>query len=141
MFGAFAAAAPLSVERFDTSTWQQLQKDLPRPSAIVFTATYCANCPAILAQLAQALGEQSESGEVIAVVIDAPHSPALAQDAHYAKASRLFTFDGNEAALRYGVDPRWRGVTPYTALLHADGSVIFVAGTPADEKVRQWLAP
>jgi hypothetical protein len=141
VLGATTTAAPPTVERFGTATWTQLQQDLPRPSAVVFTATYCSNCPAILAQLATGLHQSKIDGEVIAVVIDAQPSSELTQDAHYVHATRLFVFDGNETALRYGVDPRWRGVTPYTALLHTDGTVTFVAGTPSDEKVREWLNP
>lgn len=135
--GAFAE--PSNVERFDAASWDRLQTDLSRPAAIVFTATYCVNCPAVLAQLAQALKAHGIKGEIVAVVIDDAAAPELLKSEHYAQASRLFLFEGNEASLRYRVDPRWRGVTPYIALLSDDGKTTFSAGTPSAEQVAAWL--
>lgn len=137
--GMPATAAPPKVESFDLTTWERLQKESPRPSAIVFTATYCANCPAVLAKLGAALKQQRNKGEVIAVVIDEADTRELLASAHYEHATRLFLFSGNEAALRYRVDPRWRGVTPYTALLGANGSITFAAGVPSEEQIEGWL--
>lgn len=138
--GTTALASPPAVERFDATAWQVLQKDLPRPSAIVFTATYCATCPAVLAQLAAALQLQGIKGEIVAVVIDAAQAQQLLGSRHYQHASRLFLFAGNEASLRYQVDPRWRGVTPYVALLNSHGEMLFTAGTPSEAQVAAWLA-
>jgi hypothetical protein len=138
---ADVVASPETVERFDASTWARMQKQLPRPAAVVFTATWCANCPAIIERLAQALRKRRLAPQVIAVVIDEANSEKLLSSPHYASALRLFAFDGDETRLRYGVDARWRGVTPYTALLGREDKVIFVAGTPSDEEIEAWLAP
>jgi hypothetical protein len=134
-----ATAVPESVERFDAATWERLQKELPRPSVVVFTATYCASCPAVLGQLSDSLKKRGINGDVVAVVIDEAEKPALLKSEHYRHASRLFLFEGNEASLRYRVDPRWRGVTPYIALLPAKGKTVFAAGTPSDAQVAAWL--
>jgi thiol-disulfide isomerase/thioredoxin len=131
-------ASPTHVEPFDANTWAKLQEDLPRPAAVVFTATYCANCPEVLAQLERALHERGAKGEIVAVVIDEADAETLANNHHYTHATRLFVFDGNEAQLRFRVDPRWRGVTPYVALLSAD-AIRFVAGPPKEQDLRQWL--
>jgi thiol-disulfide isomerase/thioredoxin len=138
VFAAAAAAAP-RVERFDAAAWESLQKELSRPSAVVFTASYCASCPAVLAKLSGALRERGIEGDVVAVVIDEAEAPELLKSRHYRHASRLFLFEGNEASLRYQVDSRWRGVTPYIALLTADGETMFVAGTPSDAQVATWM--
>ncbi len=133
------AAPPQNVELFTTATWSQLQADLPKPSAVVFTATYCATCPAVLAKLSKALAAHDVEGDVIAVVIDEAEPSELIASGHYSQASRVFLFAGNEAALRYQIDPRWRGETPYIALLPAGGKPIFAAGSPSEEKIASWL--
>ncbi|MDR2215240.1 MAG: hypothetical protein LBE59_05285 [Nevskiaceae bacterium] len=133
------AAPPQTVERFDANTWEQMKTQLPRPSAIVFTATYCVNCPAVMDRLTQALRERGLQPHVIAVVIDEASTEQLLTSPHYEHASSLFAFAGNEAALRYGVDPRWRGETPYVALLNAAGQIVFAAGTPSEAKIGAWL--
>jgi len=135
-----SVAAPHVVESFDAGTWAKLQKDLPRPVAVVFTATYCANCPALIHSLSETLSKQGLKDRVVAVVIDEADSQDLLNSKHYVSASRLFAFDGNEATLRYGVDPRWRGVTPYVALLGNEGKPVFAAGTPSDSQIHAWLA-
>jgi thiol-disulfide isomerase/thioredoxin len=135
----FAAAAPNTVERFDAKTWVQLQKELPRPSVVVFTATYCSNCPALIDHMAEALAKRGLKKNIVAVVIDEATPKELLASPHYKVASRVFLFEGNEAALRYGVDPRWRSVTPYVALLGDENKVMFVAGTPNDTQIDTWL--
>lgn len=132
-------AAPSIVEPFDAGTWERLQQELPRPAVIVFTATYCATCPAVIAKLSDALKERGIAGDVVAVVIDEADEPQLLKSEHYQHASRLFLFDGNEVSLRHRVDPRWRGVTPYVALLPIKGEPAFVAGTPDDAQIVAWL--
>ncbi len=139
LVAAAALGAPASVEPFDSAAWERLQQELPRPSAVVFTATYCATCPAVLGKLSEALEKRGVEGKVIAVVIDEAEAGALLQSPHYRHASRLFLFEGNEASLRYRIDPRWRGVTPYIALLSSTGEPLFVAGTPKDEHIAAWL--
>ena len=134
-----SGAAPSAVEAFEALTWKQLQQHAARPTAIVFTATYCANCPAVIGKLADALHDNKLKGEVIAVVIDAANENELLKSDHYTHASRLFLFEGNEAALRYQVDPRWRGVTPYIALIDANGKQTFVTGAPSDKDIAAWL--
>lgn len=137
---ASAWAAPQGVEHFDAGTWEALQKSLPRPAAIVFTATYCASCPAVLARVAEALRKRDLPEHIVAVVIDEASSQELMSSSHYSSATRLFAFSGDEARLRYGVDPRWRGVTPYVALLGPADKISFIAGSPSDAQIEAWLA-
>ena len=135
---ANSTASPHIVESFDATTWTHLQQELPRPAVVVFTATYCASCPALLARMATELQERGLKTPIVAVVIDEADRHELLTSEHYRLASRLFAFDGNEASLRYEVDPRWRGITPYVALLPAQGKTVFVSGTPTDEQLSVW---
>jgi thiol-disulfide isomerase/thioredoxin len=131
-------AAPLTVETFDATTWTHMQQELPRPAIVVFTATYCASCPALLEHISNKLQERGLKTLIVAVVIDEADKRELLTSEHYGLASRLLVFDGNEASLRYDVDPRWRGITPYVALLPARGKSVFVSGTPTDEQLSAW---
>ena len=135
---ADSIAAPHTVESFDAATWARLQKELPRPAIVVFTATYCASCPALFAHMANALQERGLKTAMVAVVIDEADEHQLLTSEHYRLASRLFVFEGNEASLRYQIDPRWRGVTPYVALLPARGKPVFVPGAPTDAQLAAW---
>jgi hypothetical protein len=132
-------ASPKKVESFDAKSWARLQKELPRPAVVVFTATYCANCPALIGRISRMLKQRGLRRDIVAVVIDDADPAELLKGAHYRDATRIFLFDGNEATLRYGVDPRWRGVTPYVALLGLPDSVKFVAGTPSDAQFDAWM--
>lgn len=138
LWSSNSLAAPPHVELFHAGTWQQLQSSLPRPAAVVFTATYCASCPAVLEKLRDTLRERQLTQTVVAVLIDDVEDDASLSSHHFAAASRLFVFAGDEAKLRYGVDPRWRAITPYVALL-GKNKVEFVAGMPNDAQVADWL--
>ncbi|MEO8600018.1 MAG: hypothetical protein ABI656_09335 [bacterium] len=133
-------AAPKKIEQFDAQSWQRLQKELPRPSAIVFSTTDCTHCPAAIAAVAQQLKENKKRIPLIVVVMDGDGHPALLQDAHYRQASRLFVFKGQTAALQYAVNPKWRGITPYMALLPKDGAATLITGTPSQQEFQLWLS-
>jgi hypothetical protein len=60
-----------------------------------------------------------------------PDDADLLTAPHYRLADRLMAFDGEPVRLRYGVDPRWIGVTPYVALLAVGAPAPrFVMGAP-----------
>lgn len=134
--GAAFAEGPL--ESFDNSTWSSLQKELPRPAAVVFTATYCATCPQVLKLLATTLHERHLDAPLVAVVIDGADAESLDM-AHYVMAQRIFVFDGDEVALRYSVNPQWHGETPFVALLPRRGSGHWITGMPSKKELAAWL--
>src|SRR5215475_14039406 len=112
-------------EDFTGATWAHWQKDLPRPSVVVFSTTYCPTCPEVFADLAVTV--KKDRVPLIAVVMDADGRNDVAHLKHFAHADRIFVFRGQEAALRFSVDPKWRGVTPYVALFGPDGAPTLVA--------------
>jgi hypothetical protein len=95
----------------------------------------------VLATLSDALAKGQMQGDVVAVVIDEATERELLASKHYVRASRLFLFTENEAKLRYQIDPRWRGVTPYVALLSSGGRTTFAAGPPSAAHIEAWLGP
>lgn len=136
---AAVAVAEPRLEDFTTSTWAQWQKELPRPAIVVFSTTYCPTCPEVFADLAATVKKAGTGVPVIAVVMDADGKREVPHLKHYGHADRIFVFRGQEAALRFSVNPQWRGVTPYVALFGASGAPSLVAGRPSDEQLKSVL--
>lgn len=139
---AAQAAPPRAVETFDSNTWPALLAEPKQPAAVVFTTTDCAHCPAVIQGLARTLQQRHLPARLTVVVMDqAPgeNDTALLADAHYRLADRLLAFDGQAAALRYGVNPQWRGVTPYVALLAPKAQALAVTGPPSASDIDSWV--
>ncbi len=136
-----AAAAPRTVEAFDHSTWQALQAGLKRPSAVVFSTTDCAHCPAVIEALRRDIRQRKLNAALIVVIMDVAPGEADAGVLHHAQyrlADRLFAFAGQAPALRYAVDPRWRGVTPYVSFLAPNRQAMAVTGPPSAADIDAW---
>jgi hypothetical protein len=137
-------ASPTAVEPLDAPAWKQLRSAPARPTVVVFTATYCAYCPAVIDQMAREIRQRHLDASLVAVVIDAAPGEAdraLLADKHYRGADRLFAFSGSPQALRYAVNPQWPGgVTPYVAFLGPQSGPAWVAGAPKATDVEAWLA-
>lgn len=136
-----AVAAPRTVEAFDAAQWRALQATLKQPAVVVFSATWCPNCPAVIEELAQDLRERHLAAPLLVVVMDVAPGEAdakLLQQAHYRVAERLFAFAGPAPALRYSVDPAWRGATPFVALLTPGAPPRFVTGPPTGDELDAW---
>lgn len=131
--------AASKIETFDSHTWQRLQKELPRPAAVIFSTTDCSHCPTIIAAMAEHLKARKPQVPLIVVVMDGDGLADLLQEPHYQPASRLFVFKGQTAALQYGVNPSWRGITPYVALLPRAGETKQVLGKPSALEMENWL--
>lgn len=135
------AQAGRQVEAFDSQAWAQLQAKLKAPAVVVFSTTDCSHCPAVLAQLAAAPERRRLRAPLIAVVMDqtpGEDDAALLANPHYKRADRVFAFQGQAAALRYSVDPSWRGITPYIALLRPGQAVQWVLGPPQASDLQRW---
>lgn len=139
---AALAAAPPVVHAFGNETWSELARSAQRPLAVVFSTTDCAHCPAVIDSLAQELRKSRSKARLVVVVMDgAGQEQALRGDRHYRNAHRLYAFDGDAMALRFKVNPDWRGLTPYVALIPAAGEVRFHTGAPPPDAVRAFLRP
>jgi hypothetical protein len=137
-------AAPRPVEAFDSAGWAALQATLKQPAVVVFSTTDCAHCPAVFGQLAQAIRQRQRKAQLIAVVMDvAPgdDDDALQRQPHYQRADRLFAFAGQANAIRFAVEPRWRGVTPYVVFLRPGQTARAVTGPPSAADIDTWLQP
>ncbi len=134
-----ASAAPQQLEVFNAAAWGQLQAGLKTPAIVVFSSTDCVHCPAVLKDLAAQ--RQEMKTQLIAVVMDqepGSDDAALLTNPHYRMADRLLAFDGQGQVLRYAVNPQWRGMTPYVALLRPGAAPQFVMGPPSPADLQAW---
>lgn len=139
---AALAAAPPVVHAFGSETWSALARSSQRPLAVVFSTTDCAHCPAVIDSLAQEIRKSRSKVRLAVVVMDgAGQEQSLRADRHYRNANLLYAFDGDAMALRFKVNPDWRGLTPYVALIPATGEVRFHSGPPPADAVRAFLRP
>lgn len=137
---AVAAAPPL--QAFGAATWNELARSPARPLAVVFSTTDCTHCPKVIDEIAAAIRKSRSKARLAVVVMDgAGQEAALRADPHYRNAKALYAFDGDAVALRYQVNPDWRGVTPYVAFIPAAGAVSFHAGHPPPDVLRRFLQP
>ncbi|MEJ6007350.1 hypothetical protein WG899_17520 [Paucibacter sp. AS339] len=137
-----AQAAPKQVEAFRADEWQSLQAQLKQPAIVVFSSTDCVHCPGVLQDLAANRQRQRLKVPVIAVVMDqepGSDDAALLANPHYRRADRLMAFEGQSAVLRHAVNPQWRGMTPYIALLKPGATARFIIGPPDAAELRDWL--
>jgi hypothetical protein len=134
-----AGAAPKQVEAFNTQSWATLQAGLKAPAIVVFSSTDCVHCPAVLKQLA-AQRQKLKAGLIAVVMDQEPGSDdaALLANPHYRMADRLLAFEGQGQVLRYAVNPQWRGMTPYVALLRPGAAAQFVMGPPSAADLQAW---
>ncbi len=88
--------------------------------------------------LADTIEARRLKAPLVAVVMDGEGHSGLLREAHYARADRLFVFRGQEAAVRYAVNKRWRGVTPFVVLLGKGRAPVFVTGLPPASVLESW---
>lgn len=134
------AAAPSSMQPsasawqdFTLDTWKRWTASPSRRVAVVFTTTDCEYCPAVIAQVREAIDRLPAPRPALRVVItDGDNFTSdIGAQRWYALADERFTFHGQDMPLRHAVNPRWRGETPYVALLAPPAAPRFVAGRPS----------
>ncbi|MCX7165278.1 MAG: hypothetical protein NTV11_03265 [Rhodocyclales bacterium] len=137
-----AFAAPRTILPFTADTWTDLVHSPSQPMVVVFSTTDCAHCPRVIDDIAEAIHKARATTRLVVVVMDgAVQEGALRKDRHYRKANALYVFDGDAMALRFTVNPDWRGLTPYVAFVPATGAARFHAGPPPSDVLRTFLRP
>jgi hypothetical protein len=135
-----AYAAPSAILPFGADTWTELGRSPSRPMVVVFSTTDCGHCPKVIEGIADDIRRTRSRARLAVVVMDGVgQEEALRGDRHYRRADALYAFDGDAMALRYRVNPAWRGMTPYVALIAAEGPVRFHLGAPPPDALRDFL--
>ena len=128
-----------SVLSFNETTWARLVEKGPRPAVYIFTTTYCPSCPEAFDKVLDFVISARRPVELVVVLMDVQGKGALEHARHYVGATRLYTFDGFESAIRQSVDPKWPNVTPYIVLLGRDGMIQRSIGVPDEAMMKKWL--
>jgi len=109
-----------------------------RPSIVVFSASYCANCPAVVRSLSKSRRRAALPPQLMVVMSDELPDQATRKQA-YQDVDRLAVFQGNELAIRYAVNPAWRGLTPFVVLIGRDGEVSYFNGEPPARDLQAFM--
>ena len=140
--GAPAKAAAASVNSevdFDETTWATLLQSGPRPAAYLFTTSYCSTCPDAFAKVQAGAARKGQAVPLSVVMMDVGGTQALRHMVHFQGLTRMYAFDGYEAAIRQSVDPQWPNVTPYVVLIDKKGRLQKFIGPPTPKALRAWL--
>ncbi len=132
------AAVPNPSSSFKPESFQSLI-DQKTASIIVFSASYCAHCPAVVRSLTKQSRRMAKPPRLIVVMADELPSPADKKSI-YNDVDHLMVFEGNEMAIRHAVNPTWRGLTPFVVLVGKDGRVSFFNGQPPGSDLQAWLS-
>ena len=120
---------------FELNSWQQLVHSGSRV-AVVFTSTHCVHCPGLVTDLLKDRKQRQAGYKILVVMTDGGVSDL--GKSPYNQADDSYFFKGNIQALRYSVNPSWRGVTPYVALINPAVGAQFYSGSPPRESLQQW---
>jgi predicted membrane-bound spermidine synthase len=132
----YVHSAPKGVEYFQSTTWTKFQSELPKPHIVVFSTTDCGHCPDVVLEISKAIKAGGKKVYLSVVVMDGlSHLDYLLSAPHYLVADKVFAFDGQANAIRHAVNPSWRGLTPYVALIPSRGEVDFILGNPSKNKI------
>jgi hypothetical protein len=127
-----------TIERFVEGSWSELQASLPRPAIVLFSSLHCPTCPDAARRAAEARQRFQAKAPLVIVVTDGEDDLERCRSSYQSLATRLLVFDGLAAVLRREVSVRWRGETPWFALLHRDGSLQMQAGVPTPSQWEAW---
>jgi len=136
---AQTTAATGAVADFDESTWATLLQSGPRPAAYLFTTSYCSTCPDAFAKVQAGAAHRRPAVPLSVVMMDVGGNQALRHMVHFQGLTRMYAFDGFEAAIRQSVDPQWPNVTPYVVLIDKKGRLQKFIGPPTPKALRAWL--
>lgn len=128
-----------SVLLFDETTWARLVEKGPRPAVYIFTTTDRPENKDVFEKLRAFILHARRPVELVIVLMDVQGKGALEYAPHFVGATRLYTFDGFESAIRQSVDPKWPNVTPYVVLLGRDGMIQRSIGMPEEAALKKWL--
>lgn len=129
----------IQVIPFDGKSWLAITATGPRPSAYLFTTSYCSTCPEAFSVIHAAAIKSNKKVELAAVMMDVDGDKARRHAIHFHGVSKLYAFNGYETAIRYAVDPQWQNITPYVVLIDRQGVMQRMIGPPSNESLRIWL--
>ena len=130
---------------FEPGSWRQLaQARAGRPFIVHLWGLTCAPCRTELPEWGKLVAEKPGVEILILHAERMPPDPRMVQDmlaeSGFAEEKTWAFAEGMAQALRFEIDPKWRGELPVTIFVRGDGAREMTVG-PADlDAVRRWIA-
>jgi thiol-disulfide isomerase/thioredoxin len=141
MFALSAYAQNTSLKTYQKGDWKSLIKPYAGQSVVIhFWGVTCAPCAKEMPQWGKFLA-QNKNAKIIFIQVDdvSPESAVkMLTSGGLGNASTFTLGSPFDDALRYEIDPKWRGETPMTLLIDKNGKVIRKTGTMDFDKLKQW---
>ena len=132
-----------ALKPYQKGDWKALMKTYAGQSvAVHFWGVTCAPCVREMPLWGKFLA-QNKNANIIFIQVDDVSSESVMKMLNAANIhsntsySLISPFDDS---LRYAIDPKWRGETPFTLLIDKDGKVIRKTGSIDFDKLKQWYS-
>lgn len=129
----------IDVIPFNETTWSRLLSETNKPSAYLFTTSYCSTCPDAFDLLKKTVKNSGKKIDLYVVMMDVDGEMAIKHARYFSGISKLYAFDGFEPSIRQSIDPQWPNVTPYIVLIDKMGGIQRSIGPPSNNNLKKWL--
>ncbi|QWD64802.1 TlpA disulfide reductase family protein [Polynucleobacter sp. MWH-UH2A] len=130
-----------SIKGYQRGDWKAITKPYASQAVIIhFWGVTCAPCAREMPQWGKFIA-QNKNAKIIFIQVDdvSPDSASKMMSSGGLTAANAYTLASPfDDALRYEIDPKWRGETPMTLLIDKNGKVTRKTGTMDFNKLKQW---
>ncbi len=138
-----AQADSPALKMYQKGDWKSITKAYEGQAvAVHFWGVTCAPCAREMPQWGKFL-EKNKNAKIIFIQVDDIPADSVSKMLMNAKlniASSYTLASPFDDALRYEIDPKWRGETPMTLLIDKNGKVIKKVGSIDFDKLKQWYS-
>ena len=141
IFTQLGYAQNSTLKTYQKGDWKAVTKPYTGQAVVIhFWGVTCAPCAKEMPQWGRFVA-QNKNAKVIFIQVDdvSPDSASkMMLSSGLARVDAYTLASPFDDALRYEIDPRWRGETPMTLLIDKNGKLIRKTGTMDFDKLKQW---
>ncbi|QWD95878.1 TlpA disulfide reductase family protein [Polynucleobacter sp. MG-6-Vaara-E2] len=134
-------AQSTALKPYQKGDWKTFTKPYAgQPVVIHFWGVTCSPCAKEMPLWGKFLS-QNKNAKIIFIQVDDVSSESASKMLTAANVNPIGNYtlaSPFDDALRYEIDPKWRGETPMTLLVNKNGKVIRKTGSMDFEKLKQW---
>ncbi|ABP33896.1 TlpA family protein disulfide reductase [Polynucleobacter asymbioticus] len=132
-----------TVKPYQKGDWKTLMKPYAGQTVIIhFWGVTCAPCAKEMPLWGKFLA-QNKNANIVFIQVDDVSSESVIKMLNIANISSSASYTlatPFDDSLRYEIDPKWRGETPFTLLIDRNGKVIRKTGSLDFDKLKQWYS-